>query len=170
MQYRRAYSRGGCYFFTLVTHQRNPILCDDDTITVLRNAFKNVIHKRPFSINAMVVLPDHLHCIWTLPKDDHDFSTRWRLVKTWFTKHSVAHRDAGGGKIWQNRYWEHLIRNEKDFQHHVDYIHYNPVKHGCVNRVSDWQYSSFLQFVKAGLYDEGWGVSEIELPAGVGKE
>ncbi len=170
MQYRRAYSRGGCYFFTLVTHQRNPILCDDDSITVLRNAFKNVIQKRPFSIDAIVVLPDHLHCIWTMPKDDHDFPTRWRLIKTWFTKQYVPPRNGDGGRNWQNRYWEHLIRNEKDFQHHVDYIHYNPIKHGYVIWASDWPYSSFQQFVNAGLYDKAWGVSEIKLPEGVGKE
>ena len=170
MQYRRVYSQGGCYFFTLVTHQRNPILCDDNSITVLRNAFKNVIHKRPFSIDAIVVLPDHLHCIWTMPKDDPDFPTRWRLVKTWFTKHYDRPSDVDQRKIWQNRYWEHLLRDEKDFRHHLDYIHYNPVKHGYVTQPFDWKYSSFQRFVSAGVYDKGWGASQIEMPQAVGKE
>ena len=87
MLYRRAYSDGGCYFFTVVTHRRNTILGDEEAIDVLRSAFKQVMQKKPFSIDAIVVLPDHIHCIWTLPKDDCDFSTRWRLIKTWFTKH-----------------------------------------------------------------------------------
>ncbi len=170
MHYRRAYSKGGCYFFTLVTHRRSPVLCNDVAIATLRSAFRQVKKSRPFSIDAIVILPDHLHCIWTLPKNDHDFSTRWRLIKTRVTKHYDRPLDVDQRKIWQNRYWEHLLRDEKDFQHHLDYIHYNPVKHGYVTRPYDWEYSSFQRFVKNGVYDKNWGASLIEMPKGVGKE
>jgi putative transposase len=142
MQYRRAFIPGGSFFFTLVTEKRRPIMASAESVEALRRAFRNVRQSRPFEIDAMVVMPDHLHCIWTLPPGDADFATRWRLIKTWFTKHSDpairgirnASRQARGEQtIWQHRYWEHLIRDETDFERHVDYIHYKPVKHGFVS-------------------------------------
>ena len=112
----------------------------------------------------MVVLPDHLHAIWTLPWDDADFPLRWRLIKTWFSRnlplgeHRRASRvDKGERGIWQRRYWEHLIRDEIDFARHVDYIHWNPVKHGFVARAKDWPYSTFHRFVRDGVLTEDWG-------------
>jgi putative transposase len=179
MQYRRALIPGGRYFFTLVTQRRRPIFVDEVPVEKLRQALRQVMRKRPFFINAAVILPDHLHCIWTLPPDDADFSTRWRLIKTWFTKHyenkdqienDVFTVKPSEPTIWQHRYWEHVLRNEWDFEQHVDYIHYNPVKHGYVNKPADWKYSSFHHYVKQGMIPHQWGESDISFPDGVGNE
>ena len=169
MQYRRLFSPGGSYFFTLVTAQRRHILCDEKAVKVLRESFMQVIAKRPFTIDAFVLLPDHLHCIWSLPKDDHDFATRWRLIKTWFTKHYDA-RPGHRKSLWQPRYWEHLLRNDLDYQHHLEYIHYNPVKHGYTQRPLDWSHSSLQRYVAMGIYPEGWGDNEVLLPDDIGGE
>jgi len=118
----------------------------DESVDVLHNAFRTVRQSRPFEIDAIVVNPDHLHCIWTLPPDDADFSTRWRLIKTCFPKHfpdtlrrtpDAARLKKGEKAIWQHRYWEHQIRDETDFARHVDYIHYNPGKHGLARSPLD---------------------------------
>ena len=178
MRYRRAFVQGGSYFFTVVTHRRRPLFSSPDAVDVLRRAFRNVRATRPFRLEAMVVLPDHLHCIWTLPPGDCDFATRWRLIKTWFTKHcDPALRQVGGDPgsaksgqpIWQHRYWEHLLRDEKDFIHHLEYIHFNPVRHGLAASPAAWPYSSFHAFVKAGIYGEDWGEPEHQ-PLDVGRE
>jgi putative transposase len=158
MQYRRAFSPGGAFFFTVVTDRRRAIFTTAEAVETLREAFRNVRRSRAFEIDAMVVMPDHLHCIWTLPPGDADFATRWRLIKTWFTKHYVPiqqpkHEQA----LWQHRYWEHLLRDEADFARHVDYIHYNPVKHGLAKSPIDWPYSSFRRHVEAGTYPADWG-------------
>ena len=174
MQYRRAFAPGGTFFFTLVTEGRRPVFTSAENVQVLRNAFKTVRASRPFEIDAMVVMPDHLHCIWTLPPDDADFSTRWRLIKTWFTKHChpdmrhapTAVREAKHQQaVWQHRFWEHQLRDANDFANHVDYIHYNPVKHGLAASPADWPYSSFLRYVKGGIYPIDWGQSAVELKA-----
>ena len=153
-------------FFTVVTHERRPILQSEESIETLRAAFRTVRQSRPFRIDAMVVLPEHLHCIWTLPPEDADFATRWRLIKTWFTKHGPAVLRAPQGAaraarqeqaVWQHRYWEHLVRDEQDFARHVEYIHYNPVKHGWAASPADWPYSSFHRYVAAGVYPADWG-------------
>ncbi len=180
MQYRRAYVPGGSYFFTLVTESRRPILATDAAIDILRQAFRGVMDQHPFVLSAAVVLPDHLHCILTLPDHDRDFSTRLRLVKTWFTKHCDPHlrdnpansarRRKGERAIWQHRYWEHLLRDEEDYRRHVEYIHYNPVKHGYAKRPLDWRYSSFRHYVADGTYPESWGESAVDLPKGIGGE
>lgn len=115
----------------------------------------------------MVVLPDHLHCLWTLPPGDADFPTRWRLIKTWFTKHHGV--EGVTEAVWQPRYWEHQVRDEADFAHHADYIHYNPVKHGLVESPRDWPYSSFRRHVDAGVYPANWGKNAIEFN-GIGHE
>ena len=167
MHYRRALTPGGSFFFTLVTDQRRPIFTSTETVEILRNAFRTVRASRPFSIDAMVVMPDHLHCIWTLPPGDADFSTRWRLIKTWFTKHCGA--DGCTQAVWQPRYWEHQIRDEADFAHHVDYIHYNPVKHGLAQSPLAWPYSSFRRHVEAGVYPANWGENAMAF-RGVGQE
>jgi putative transposase len=133
---------------------------------MLREAFRTVRNKRPFRVEAMVVLPDHLHCIWTLPPGDADFATRWRLIKTWFTKHcdpalrmppNPARMKKTQQALWQHRYWEHLLRDEADFARHVEYIHYNPVKHGYVAAPREWPFSSFQRYVVAGIYPADWG-------------
>ena len=163
MRYRRSFQPGGTFFFTVVTANRRPIFAAADAVGLLRESFRTVRKARHFDIDAIVILPDHLHCIWTLPDGDADFMTRWRLIKTWFSKHSAFKN------IWQHRYWEHLLRDERDFEHHVDYIHFNPVRHGLVNRVVEWPYSSFHQYVARGMYPVDWGGAFSE-SAAVGRE
>jgi putative transposase len=161
--YRRNFVPGGSFFFTVNLADRRSRLLTEK-IDLLRSAFRYVALHHPFSIDAVVVLPEHLHCIWTLPPGDADFATRWRLIKTEFSRHVAAgerrslNRAAKGERgIWQRRFWEHTLRDETDFERHCDYIHFNPVKHGHVARVSDWPYSSFQKFVRLGVYPLGWG-------------
>jgi putative transposase len=166
MRYRRAFIPGGSFFFTVVTENREPLFASEKAVAVLRKAFRTVKANRPFQVEAMVVLPDHLHCIWTLPPNDSDFATRWRLIKTWFTKHcdpalrptpNRARIAKKSQALWQHRYWEHALRDEGDFAGHVEYIHYNPVKHGYVLSAVDWPYSSFHRHVAAGIFPADWG-------------
>ena len=170
MHYRRSFVPGGAYFFTVVTAGRYPFFRDREAVDVLRLAVRRVDEKRPFTVDAMVVLPDHLHCIWTLPPGDDDFPTRWRLIKTWVTRHQIFAHGERRRPVWQPRYWEHTIRDDTDYRQHVEYIHYNPVKHGFVRKAADWAYSSFRRYVKAGLYPEYWGSVEPVLDDGIGHE
>ena len=169
MKYKRLKVPGSTYFFTLVTHNRKPILCEPENIILLRSSFKRTMEKHPFTIDAIVILPDHLHCIWTLPPKDADFSTRWRLIKSWFSRNchhkyqgiiSDSRKKKQEKAIWQRRFWEHLIKDKKDFINHLNYIHYNPVKHALVSSVKDWQYSSFHRYVQRGVYKSDWGNME----------
>nr|WP_321401019.1 transposase [uncultured Desulfobacter sp.] len=137
-----------------------------DHVDVLRKVIQKVKSAHPFHIDGMVVLPDHLHALWTLPAGDNDYPMRWMLIKTGFSRRmpkgeprSNSRIAKGERGIWQRRYWEHLIRDPKDFQHHLDYIHYNPVKHKYVNKVKDWPYSSFHLYVRKGLLPIDWGGS-----------
>ena len=160
-EYRRMYQPGGCYFFTVVTKGRQPLLTQPESIARLKAAFSHVMASRPFEVQAAVILPDHLHVSWRLPECDVDFSLRWRLIKRYFSvgvQATVNKRREKG--VWQRRYWEHLIRDERDWQRHMDYIHYNPVKHGYVSAPADWPHSSFRRAVKNGLYEPAWGTSE----------
>jgi putative transposase len=166
MRYRRAILPGGTCFFTLVTFQRRPIFASPQAVELLRYAFGYVLARMPFTIVASVVLPDHLHCIWTLPPDDSNYSTRWRMIKGHFTRHwqkgekesqNASRRMKGEADVWQRRFWEHLIRDEVDLNRHIEYIHYNPVKHGLVRSPAEWEYSSFMRFVREGNYPIDWG-------------
>jgi putative transposase len=168
--YRRARVPGGRYFFTVALRNRRA-----DTLTrhvdLLRNATRRVRNRHPFAIDACVVLPDHIHCIWSLPPGDADFSLRWRLLKLIVSKglppteqRSRKLSARGERGIWQRRFWEHAIRDEADYTRHVDYIHYNPVKHGYVPRVADWPYSSFHRYVRDGLLPVDWAGSAEDLP------
>ena len=156
--YRRAFLPGGCWFFTVaLLERRNTLLVDH--IAILRDAVARTRERFPFEIDAVVVLPDHLHAMWTLPPRDADFSTRWRLIKTRFAKAlpkeerlSAVRAKRGERGIWQHRFWEHLIRDEADYARHVDYCMINPVKHGLVNCVQDWPYSSFHRDVRRGVF------------------
>lgn len=170
--YIRARTLGACYFFTVVTHQRQRILTEALSREILRVAIKQVQSEYPFIINAWVLLPDHMHCMWTLPERDADFSKRWGLIKAGFSKqikafsNGAVRRNASRQKhrestLWQRRFWEHRIGDQEDFNRHIDYIHWNPVKHGLVERVIDWPYSSFHRHLKEGSYAADWGVSEI---------
>jgi putative transposase len=160
--YRRAFVPGGSWFFTVNLLDRRQALLVDH-VEVLREAVAATQMKHAFTIDAFVVLPDHLHAIWHLPPDDFDFSMRWRLIKSRFAKSlpkqeprsavRVARNERG---IWQNRFWEHLVRDEIDYARHVEYCYINPVKHGLVSRVRDWPYSSFHRDVRSGLFPEDW--------------
>jgi putative transposase len=160
--YRRNFIPGGSFFFTVNLVERRLRLLTEH-IDKLRNTFRETRRRHPFTIDAMVVLPDHLHAVWTLPEGDADFATRWRLIKSGFSRSLITgerisdSRAAKGERgIWQRRYWEHTIRDENDFAHHIDYIHINPLKHKLVQRVRDWPYSSFHRMVKIGIYPEDW--------------
>jgi putative transposase len=170
--YRRSYCQAGTYFFTVVAYDRRPIFCEPIFRTALRNAIKETQLELPFDIDAWVLLPDHLHCIWTLPSNDDNFSIRWAKIKRNVTKqcsclHSQQLMTPSKYKrkestLWQRRFWEHQIRSEQDFAHHADYIHYNPVKHGYVKQVADWQYSTFHRYVKQGFYPQNWSCNLVE--------
>ncbi len=161
--YRRARTKGGCYFFTVtLAHRQQDLLTRH--IANLRNAICKVAASRPVTIDAIVILPDHLHALWTLPVDDDDYSTRWSLIKSAFSRSLPSGRHAacrsrrrkGECGLWQRRFWEHEIRNDRDYRKHFDYIHINPLKHGLVQRVIDWPWSSFHKYVGAGIYPEDW--------------
>lgn len=166
--YRRAGTPGGSYFFTLVTYRRQPLLTEPDSRRILRESIIEVRRELPFRIDAWVLLPEHLHCIWTLPPGDADFSKRWGLIKAEFSKRAgdpfrraewinvskAKHRES---TIWQRRFWEHQIRDQADLNRHMDYIHFNPVKHGHVARVIDWPYSTFHRYTTQGVYPPDWG-------------
>ncbi|MGR8980242.1 MAG: REP-associated tyrosine transposase [Gammaproteobacteria bacterium] len=161
--YRRYRIKGGTYFFTAALYDRRKALLTEN-INALRGAFAQVKAAHPFQIDAIVVLPEHLHCIWTLPEGDDDFSMRWRQIKAAFSRQiqhgelrSASRKEKGERGIWQRRFWEHAIRDENDFARHVDYIHFNPVKHGLVDRVADWPHSTFFKYVERGIYPISWG-------------
>jgi putative transposase len=160
--YRRVWVPGGTYFFTVTLLERKRRLLVEH-IGALRAAFRVAQAARPFETLGIVILPDHLHAIWRLPEGDADFATRWRQIKSGFSRRVAvderrsAVRIAKGERgIWQRRYWEHLIADELDLRHHLDYLHYNPVKHGHVDRVCDWPYSIFHREVRRGRYPIDW--------------
>jgi putative transposase len=168
MRYRRADVPGATYFFTVnLADRRRKLLVEH--VDVLREVIRDVRQRHPFVIEAIVILPDHLHAVWRLPEGEADFATRWSLIKAGFSRRlpvgermnpsREAKRERG---IWQRRYWEHLIRNDADFSRHVDYIHFNPVKHGYVQRVDDWPYSSFHRFVRDGVLPLDWAGDGID--------
>ncbi|WNB74921.1 REP-associated tyrosine transposase [Methylomonas koyamae] len=164
--YRRVYIPGGCYFFTVVTYRRQAIFADGRNVARLRQAFKAVKAKRPFELTAAVVLPDHLHCIWQLPEGDANYSVRWQMIKTDFSRSMTTEVKADAAKtVWQPRFFEHCIRDEADFQRHLDYIHYNPVKHGLTDSPANWPHSSFRRFVAGGEYPLHWGNAGVPASA-----
>ena len=176
----RAFQPGGTFFFTVVTYHRRPIYQHAHARAVLRHAIVETQRRRPFNMPAVVLLPNHLHALWTLPDNDADFSTRWRKIKEAFTRAyldvkttdadgrtrargsmkeaevTVAQARKGLRGVWQPRFWEHMIRDDEDYRRHVDYIHYNPVKHGLCRCPHEWEWSSFRRWVAAGVYDENW--------------
>lgn len=191
--YKRA-RHGNTYFFTVVTYKRSKILCIDSCVNALREIIKEVQAAYPFKIEAFVLLPDHIHCIWKLPDGDMDYSMRWGLIKKEFTKRvrsvvgtllkynkndftgqaahptksRARHRE---GMIWQRRFWEHQIKDDNDFRAHCDYVHYNPVKHRLVNAPKDWPHSTFNRYVRDGLYDPQWGAGhEMVFDDSIGNE
>ena len=162
MRYRRMINPGGTYFFTVnLQHRKSNLLVE--YIDQLRLAFRHANYHYPFTIDALVILPDHLHMIMTLPEHDGNFSLRWNLIKGTFSpqlliweSRSPIQKNRRERGIGQKRFWEHLIRDELDFEHHVNYIHYNPVKHGHVDHPVDWPYSSIHRFIRDGIIPSHW--------------
>jgi putative transposase len=167
-KFRRYFVPGATYFFTVVTYNRVPIFRTEQARVLLGTKLRQCQAERPFRMPAVVLLPDHLHALWSLPEGDDEYPARWGRIKKEFTTEWLAH----GGRqrvvtaaqarqrrrgVWQPRYWEHTIRDEDDFARHFDYIHYNPVKHGLVSRPRDWPYSSFSRWVEMGVYPPNWG-------------
>lgn len=164
--YRRLWQPRGTYFFTVTLLQRrgNDLLTRE--INLLRTVVADMRHRHPFRIHGWVVLPDHLHCVIELPGGDVDFSVRWRLIEMGFSKgmpaterRSAVRQRRGERGIWQRRFWEHLIRDEDDFQAHMDYVHFNPAKQGLATRVVDWPYSTFHRLVEQDVYPADRGGS-----------
>jgi len=165
--YRRAYAPGGTFFFTLVTYDRAEIFRNDQARQYLRESLEGQQAQRPFDMLAMVLLPEHLHCIWKLPDGDNEFSVRWACIKKSFTqlwlksggkegKVSPARKKLRSKGIWQRRFWEHTIKDEDDFYNHMNYIHYNPVRHKLVGCPHQWPYSSFHRWAREGFYTKDW--------------
>jgi putative transposase len=172
--YRRFFVPGGTFFFTIVTERRALVFADDTARRILGDLMRRCFMTYPTEVVAIVILPDHLHALWTLPVGDTRYSLRWGWIKGQFTRQWLA----GGGReqsrsparfregrrgVWQRRFWEHTIRDEADFEAHFDYIHYNPVKHGLVSRPRDWQWTSFHRWVRDGHYSIDWGAG-VTLP------
>ena len=172
--YIRATCPGGTFFFTLVTYDRIPIFEEALSRRLLRKAWIAEMRIRPFFQEAICLLPEHLHFVLRLPEGDSDFSTRISGIKARFTRAYLGsghgelgekrvRRDKGERAVWQRRYWEHMIRDDEDYRRHVDYVHYNPVKHGLVRNVRDWPWSSFHRYVKNGVYSSDWGSDSLEI-------
>ena len=167
-RYIRAHVPGATYFFTVTLQDRGARWLVDHVVA-LRRCVRRTKELHPFDIDAMVVLPDHLHAIWTLPEGDADFGLRWHLIKRGFTtelvesgvldQRSRRRRGSDERSVWLKRFWEHQIRDEEDYARHVDYIHFNPVKHGWVMRACEWPYSSVHRYVKDGVLPPDWGIS-----------
>ena len=171
-EYRRSRLEGGTFFFTVVTYHRRPLFITAAARELLHQAWTDTCNRFPFETLAICLLPNHLHCIWRLPEGEWDYSTRWGQIKGSFTKKYLKMVGPGAERnpsrimrdeaaIWQRRFWEHAIQNEDDLQTHLDYIHYNPVKHGYVTRPADWQWSSFSRYVKQGFYEIDWGEGDM---------
>ncbi|MCP1844884.1 putative transposase [Bradyrhizobium sp. USDA 4524] len=164
VQYRRNFIPGGTFFFTVTLEDRTSSLLVEQG-GLLRDAFRAARAKKPFTLDAIVILPDHLHTVMTLPPGDSDFPDRWRQIKSYFTRAVVAagvplsvnHR--GEYPLWQRRFWEHTIRNERDLERCVDYVHYNPTKHRLVSSPVDWQHTSLHRYVRGGILPADWGGS-----------
>ncbi len=167
-RFYRSRRPGGTFFFTAVTHRRRAVLTTELGRRCFRKGLERIREQRPFDLVAIALLPDHVHTVWTLPEGDADFSTRWQLLKRYFTRAYLA---AGGAEseptasmsrqkqrgLWQRRFWEHTCRDEVDLKRCVDYVHWNPVKHGLVSHVADWPWSTFHRYVKLGEYLSDWG-------------
>ena len=166
-EYRRWYIPGGSYFFTVVTYRRQPLLADPESVNQLRGALRRVRSEWPFEIVGAVVLPDHIHFIWTLPPGDADYSRRIGRMKALFSSNradqcgnnpvvSASRRKHREREVWQRRFWEHMLRDEDDLKRHLDYIHYNCVKHGLAACPHAWPYSSFDRHVRERVYSSDW--------------
>ncbi len=167
-EYRRIMQPGGTFFFTVVTFNRKPILASPESRAILRKVWMKVRLKHPFETLAVCLLPDHLHVIWQLPEGDSNYAVRWNEIKRNFSHEYMQNHENGNSEkiesrikrrevtIWQRRYWTHVLYDQEDLNNHIDYIHYNPLKHGLVDQVNDWQWSSFHRYVRIGVYAPDW--------------
>ena len=168
MRYRRTKIKGGTYFFTLNLAERKKTLLIDE-IDKLRYTINKVKKRHPFKLDAMVILPDHLHALITMPMNDEDYPKRWRLIKSGFSRQLPKNERINNSRktknergIWQRRYWEHYIRDNNDYQKHIAYIHYNPVKHGYVKQAKNWPYSTLHYYIANNIISADWGCFEKE--------
>ena len=170
--YRCDQTLGGTWFFTVVAYKRKPIFCYRNIRASLRHAIIRTRIKYPFLVDAWVLLPDHLHCVWTLPVNDSDFSVRWKIIKQYVSRDCrgdfriqsslpATKKRRRESTIWQRRFWEHKISAANDFATHLDYLHYNPVKHGYCRSPSDWRFSSIHRYQARGVYAPDWAMTEI---------
>lgn len=175
--YRRYFVPGGTFFFTVVTAHRMELFSGSRARRLLGDAMRRCFKDRPVEVVAMVLLPDHVHCLWSLPRGEDDYSTRWRAIKSDFTRHwrasggreqptSRSQWREGRRGVWQRRFWEHTIRDEEDLERHADYIHYNPVKHKLAASPGEWPWSTFRRWVQLGQYPPGWGRSRLTIELG----
>jgi putative transposase len=179
--YRRNYAKGGTYCFTVNTYKKQ-LLLQGPAIDILRESFRECMDERPFKIEAIVILPDHLHCIWKLPAGDAKYPVRWKEIKSTFTteyikevgkppiKPSLSMQKKGEKGVWQRRYWEHTITDDEDYRRLFNYIHYNPVKHEWVEAPVYWPHSSFHRFVEKGIYTKWWAGPPEGFPEGMAGE
>jgi len=169
-RYARSWTPGGTFFFTVVTGSRERLFVQARCRRWLKEAYAAIEAKRPFDTVAFCLLPDHLHCIWTLPEGDSDYPMWWKLIKERFTRiylreemfesrRNASKERRGERGVWQRRYWEHMVRDEEDLRRLCDYIHYNPVKHGLVRCAHEWPYSTLPRYVAQGIYPREWGCS-----------
>jgi putative transposase len=171
MRYRRLRIPGGTYIFTVVTFNRMPIFENDEAVEILMGSFDSVATDHPFQMLGYVVMPEHLHCIWELPDEDHDFSMRWSLIKSRFTRQygkrfqiaatSSSRTRKRERSVWQRRFWEHYIQDDEELNRCLDYVHLNPVYHGFVEHPIEWKHSSFGDYVRSGAYPSSWGDAEL---------
>ena len=168
VKYRRFKIRGGVYFFTVTLQDRHSNYLTK-YISLLTAAMRVTRERWPFKTIALVVLPDHLHAIWQMPDEDDNYSIRWMKIKSYFTQKltkeniSIEKNTRRECNLWQRRFWEHTIRDEIDYEKHVNYIHYNPVKHNLVKRVGDWPYSTFHRYVKNGVLPANWSTEPDDI-------
>ncbi|MGH8145976.1 MAG: REP-associated tyrosine transposase [Rhodanobacteraceae bacterium] len=174
MDYRRALIQGGIYFFTVNLANRSSSLLVE-RVDILRDVVRQVRQRHPFEIVAWVVLPDHIHSIWTLPPSDADFPMRWALIKAGFSRRiarneniNASRANKGERGIWQRRFWEHLIRDDDDLARHMDYIHINPVQHGHTAKASDWPWSSIHRYIRNGMLSADWA-TDPDVAASIGE-
>jgi putative transposase len=171
--YRRVKIQGGTYFFTIVTHQRKQLFLHAKAPDLFLESLNHVNKFHPFSSLAYCILPDHIHLLWKMPVNDAEYSTRISEIKKKFSKYFIAEygtsnfinqsqKNRGETGIWQRRFWEHYIRDEEDLERHINYIHYNPVKHGLVDQVNEWSASSFFDYVEQGYYTYDWGQGGLQ--------
>ena len=173
-RYRRIFSPGGTFSFTVVANRRRPLFLNEFARNCLRLAWNDTAEKRPFENIALCLMPDHIHCVWRLPEEDVDYSGRWSSIKSGFSRRFMAEgvakerngfrntqtasgRNKRESGLWQRRFWLHVVTDDLDLERHVNYVHYNPVKHEFVSAAADWQWSTFHRYVREGIYHQDWG-------------